>query len=114
MSQEQIDQLLRVLTAIFSWIALAFISSILSGLLLGWSIAKNQPLEPDDTNLLKINFVILRFSARKRDAVLGFSFFLVCLLCNGLIFGQNTKSFVTLHFGLPIGQFDGLIFLSSL
>jgi hypothetical protein len=108
MNQQTLTDALKF---IFSWIILLAIGVIVSGKLL----AQKFKFEAGTGQLFRIPIKgILTIEATGAEVVLGFTFYLICVLLLGITFGAGLQPWVKVHFGIDPGQFNALGFLSSL
>lgn len=104
------DIVLSVLKFIFSWIVLMAIGVIMTGKL----ITQRLKLTAGREMIFRIPLVFFSIEASGPEVVLGFTFYLICVLLLGTAFGQHLNPWVKDHFGVDAGQLNALGFMSSL
>jgi hypothetical protein len=96
---------------IFSWVILLPIGVIVTGKLL----TNRLKLEVGSGQLFRIPIKgVLTIEATGAEVILGFTWYLICLLLLGVAIGANVETWVKVHFGIDPGQFNALGFMSSL
>jgi len=104
------DMVLSVLKFIFSWIVLMAIGVIMTGKL----ITQRLKLTAGREMIFRIPLVFFSIEASGAEVVLGFTFYLICVLLLGTVFGSHLDPWVKDHFGVDAGQLNALGFMSSL
>jgi hypothetical protein len=100
-----------VLEFVFSWMVLLAIGVIVTGKLL------TQRFRPDvgAGQLFRIPLKgLFTIEATGPEVILGFTWYLICLLSLGTVVGRDVQTWVKAHFGIDPGQFNALGFMSSL
>jgi hypothetical protein len=96
---------------IFSWVILLPIGVIISGKML----TQRLKLQVGTGHLIRISVPkVLTVQATGAEVILGFTWYIICLLLLGITFGTMMHTFVVAHFGIDPGQFNALGFMSSL
>jgi hypothetical protein len=109
-SEPDIDQLTKILRAIFSWGVLMPIAVIVSGIFL----SKPFRLQVESQQQFRIPIPkIFHLEATGGEVILGFAGFILTLVPLGLIGGQSIYNFFKVQFGIDPGQFNSLCVLSS-
>jgi hypothetical protein len=104
------DTLSSAIKFIFSWVVLLPIGVITTGKLLN----QRLKLRTGPGQRLRIPTGILNIEASGAEVILGFSWYMICLLLLGTAIGVNVRAWVLSHFGVDAGQFNALGFMSSL
>ena len=94
----------------FSAVIIAIIAVIISGRF----IARFIEFRSNRDDFFSLNLWIFQIAAHRAEIILGLTFFIIMLLLVGFIGGAALYEMVHVSFGVNLGQFNTLCFISAL